>query len=39
MVDKMTTVPRAKIGQRIGFVEANVLSAVNRAIREFLDLE
>jgi mRNA interferase MazF len=39
MVDKITTVPRAKIGQRIGFVEASILSAVNRALRGFLDLE
>ena len=39
MVDKITTVPREKIGQRIGSVEAGTLRAVNRAIKGFLDLE
>ncbi len=39
MVDKITTVPRFKIGQRIGSVEASTLRAVNRALKGFLDLE
>ena len=39
MVDKITTLPRAKIGQRIGSVEASSLRAVNQALRGFLDLE
>ena len=39
MVDKVTTVPRAKIGQRIGSVDAGTLRAVSQAIRGFLDLE
>jgi len=39
MVDKITTVPRAKVGQRIGSVDAGALRAVNRAIKGFLDLE
>ncbi|MGC2112339.1 MAG: type II toxin-antitoxin system PemK/MazF family toxin [Candidatus Korobacteraceae bacterium] len=39
MVDKITTVPRSKVGQRIGSVEAITLHAVNRAIKGFLDLE
>ena len=39
MVDKITTVPRTKIGQRIGSVEAATLRAVNQAIKGFLDLE
>ena len=39
MVDKITTVPRAKIGQRIGSVEPSTLRAVNQAIKGFLDLE
>ena len=39
MVDKITTVPRSKIGQRIGFVEASTLRAVNQAIKGFLDVE
>lgn len=38
MVDKITTVPRSKIGQRIGSVEASTLRAVNQAIKGFLDL-
>jgi mRNA-degrading endonuclease toxin of MazEF toxin-antitoxin module len=39
MVDKITTVPRAKIGHRVGSVERSTLRAVNQAIKEFLDLE
>jgi mRNA interferase MazF len=39
MVDKITTVPRSKIGQRIGSVEAGTMRAVNQAIKSFLDLE
>ncbi len=39
MVDKMTTVPRSKIGPRIGSVEATTMRAVNQAIRGFLNLE
>jgi mRNA interferase MazF len=39
MVDKITIVPRAKIGQRIGSVEAGTLRAVNQAVKGFLDLE
>jgi mRNA interferase MazF len=38
MVDKITTVPRSKIGQRIGSVEASTLRAVSQAIKGFLDL-
>jgi mRNA interferase MazF len=39
MVDKITTVPRSKIGQRIGSVEASTLRAINQALKGFLDLE
>jgi mRNA interferase MazF len=39
MIDKITTVPRSKIGSRIGSVEASTLGAVNLAIKAFLDLE
>ncbi len=39
MVDKITTVPRVKIGQRIGSVETSTLRAINRALKGFLDLE
>ena len=38
MVDKTTTVPRAKVGQRIGRVDAVTLRAVDNAIKGFLDL-
>ena len=38
MVDKTTTVPRAKIGQRIGRVDAATLRAVDDAMKGFLDL-
>ena len=38
MVDKTTTVPRAKVGQRIGRVDAETLRAVDGAMRGFLDL-
>jgi mRNA-degrading endonuclease toxin of MazEF toxin-antitoxin module len=39
MVDKATTVPRAKIGQRIGRADSATLRAVNQAMKWFLDLE
>ena len=39
MVDKITTVPRSKVGQRIGSVDASTLRAINQAIKGFLDLE
>jgi mRNA interferase MazF len=38
MVDKATTVPRRKIGLRIGRVNAHTMQAVNQALRGFLDL-
>lgn len=38
MVDKATTVPRAKIGRRIGRVNAAAMDAVNQALRGFLAL-
>ena len=38
MVDKTTTVPRAKVGQRIGRVDGVTLRAVDQAMRGFLDL-
>ena len=38
MVDKATTVPRGKIGPRIGRVNAITMQAVNEALRGFLDL-
>lgn len=39
MVDKMTTVPRAKIGPRIGRVETATMHAVRRALLGFLELD
>lgn len=38
MIDKLTTVPRSKIGERIGSLDAHTLRAVSRAITDFLDL-
>lgn len=38
MIDKATTVPRTKIGQRMGRVNAATLNAVDHALREFLGL-
>jgi mRNA interferase MazF len=38
MVDKATTVPRGKIGPRIGRVSAITMHAVDDALRGFLDL-
>jgi len=38
MVDKPTTVPRAKIGPRMGRVSAQIMRAVDAALRGFLGL-
>ena len=38
MVDKATTVPRGKIGPRMGRVNAAVMEAVTQALRGFLGL-
>ena len=38
MVDKATTVPRAKIGPRMGRVNSATMQAVNEALRGFLGL-
>jgi mRNA interferase MazF len=38
MVDKATTVPRSKIGARIGSVNADTMRAVDRALRDFLGM-
>ena len=39
MVDKATTVPRAKVGQRIGRVDFATLRAIDEALKGFLDLQ
>ena len=36
MIDKATTIPRAKAGNRIGRVDAATLHAVNQALAAFL---
>jgi mRNA interferase MazF len=38
MVDKATTVPRSKIGSRIGRLDTRTINAVNRALCGFLGL-
>lgn len=38
MVDKATTVPRVKLGPRIGRVDSTTIEAVNEALRGFLGL-
>ena len=38
MVDKITTVPRSRIGSRIGRVDEATMEAVNQALRGFLDV-
>lgn len=38
MVDKATTIPRAKAGSRIGCLDRATLVSVNRALAAFLEL-
>ena len=38
MIDKITTVPRSKLGQHIGNLDAKDMEHVNRAILIFLGL-
>jgi mRNA interferase MazF len=38
MVDKITTVPRAKIGQCIGHVDAALMRTIDQALRGFLGI-
>jgi mRNA interferase MazF len=38
MIDKATTVPRSKVGARIGQVDLRALHAVDQALRGFLGL-
>ena len=38
MVDKATTVPRSKVGPRIGRVDERTMYAVDQALRGFLGL-
>ncbi len=38
MVDKLTTVPKSKVGARIGVLDAEDVSRLNRAIVVFLGL-
>jgi mRNA interferase MazF len=39
MIDKAVTLPRAKIGQRIGRVDAATMQAVSRALVAFFGVE
>ena len=39
MVDKATTIPRVKVGNRIGQVNTVTLNRVSQAVAAFLDLE
>ena len=39
MIDKAATVPRAKIGQRIGFLRPATMQAISEALARFLSLE
>jgi len=38
MVDKATTVPRSKVGSRVGRVDQATMNAVDQALRGFLGL-
>lgn len=38
MIDKITTVPRARLGSRIGLLDAETLNGLNRAAITFLGL-
>jgi mRNA interferase MazF len=38
MVDKLTTVPRKRLGRPVGFLSSDELKALNRAIFIFLGL-
>jgi len=39
MIDKAATVPRTKIGQRIGHLQPATMRAINDALARFLSLE
>ena len=39
MVDKAATVPRTRIGQRIGCLDGNTMEAVSMALGKFLGLD
>jgi mRNA-degrading endonuclease toxin of MazEF toxin-antitoxin module len=39
MVDKAATVPRSKIGRRIGCLDTKTLQAVNTALAKFLGID
>ena len=38
MADKVTTVPKTKLGERIGRLDAEDMARLNRAILTFLNL-
>ena len=39
MIDKVTTVPRGKIGHRLGRVDAATMRAIGQALRMFLGID
>jgi mRNA-degrading endonuclease toxin of MazEF toxin-antitoxin module len=39
MIDKVTTVPRGKIGHRLGRVDAATMRAIRQALRMFLGID
>jgi mRNA-degrading endonuclease toxin of MazEF toxin-antitoxin module len=39
MVDKAATVPRSRIGQRIGCLDTKTLQAVNTALAKFFGID
>jgi mRNA interferase MazF len=39
MIDKAATVPRSRIGQRIGRLDAATMQAVNAALMRFLEID
>lgn len=38
MIDKVTTIPKTKVGEVIGWIEKDTLQVINSALRRFLDL-
>jgi mRNA interferase MazF len=39
MIDKVATVPRSRIGQRIGRLDGDTMRAVSAALAKFLGLD
>jgi mRNA interferase MazF len=39
MVDKITTIPKSKLGRKVGFVNQETMAAVAQALKMFLELD